>query len=853
MKTITNRKKLFLLIFFINISFVLLSQSWSSLNFGNYTTVKSITFDTINNLTYAGGFFNTAGGKTIKNIAKWNGTMWDSLKSGISGYGVYATKMYNGNLYATGSFTSAGNTLCNNIAMWDGNNWYNLGSGLNNTAFALEVYNGELYVAGSFTSAGGTPSNYIAKWNGSSWSQVGAGVDNIVLSIKSFNGKLYFGGFFQIAGSNPASYIASWDGTNWSNVGAGFNNGVRNISVFNNELYAAGDFTQSSTTNCNYIARFNGASFLPLGTGFDASASSMTSYNCELYVSGTFTNAGGLTVSGLAKWSAVGGWANINNPSIPTNIEGIISRNNNLYVYGTFYPPFNSSLMQFNSPVAISTPTALASVSENTVRYGNNVQFFTNSINATGYTWLMPGATPSVSANQNPIVIYPTVGTYSVKLIASNCNGSDTLKLLNYIIVDSLIHNIPNGHSSDFLTINTPSNTTIYEGNYNLYYYKPPNYNSSSPILLYAHGLGGNGSSSIDLQAIADREKALIVAPTMHNGVLGWAYATELLSNSITGCNELYWYTQVFKDIYRHVLSREGRSSMNTYLTGFSAGGQFVTRYMLIRQFSPDSIPIKMAVSVNPSNYTLMTDTFNNTPMDWGAYRCGLAGSGTFTWNCTPIVTKLVKNFICNEHVKQYYNENYGVLIGTADTQTFTSFCPGQGTNRVDRAKKFYNFSQSNAISRGTTVQWRFDSVQNIGHDNNLMYNTKRNITDTFTIAERLLFKTLFHTVPQFTPACTNILSVNEALLKPSDYIISPNPANDICTISLKGIAKSNNTLKVELYNSTGQLITELVKGTPLLTETELRFNTKVYSSGLYFIKTTYGDQAVLKKLIISH
>lgn len=82
---------------------------------------------------------------------------------------------------------------------------------------------------------------------------------------------------------------------------------------------------------------------------------------------------------------------------------------------------------------------------------------------------------------------------------------------------------------------------------------------------------------------------------------------------------------------------------------------------------------------------------------------------------------------------------------------------------------------------------------------------------------------------------------------------LTPNPTSDLCTISLKGITKSNKVLKIEVYSSTGQFINELIKGNPVTDETEIRFDTKIYANGLYFIKTTYGDQAVLKKLIITH
>jgi hypothetical protein len=70
-----------------------------------------------------------------------------------------------------------------------------------------------------------------------------------------------------------------------------------------------------------------------------------------------------------------------------------------------------------------------------------------------------------------------------------------------------------------------------------------------------------------------------------------------------------------------------------------------------------------------------------------------------------------------------------------------------------------------------------------VGHDQNLMFNTKRNSTDTFTIAERALFKTVFHTVPQFTPACS-MVGINEGAEKTIQISIFPNPSSGKINIS---------------------------------------------------------------------
>lgn len=81
-----------------------------------------------------------------------------------------------GNLYIGGGFTVAGEVVANRIAKWNGSSWTALGSGMNGGVRALAVSGNDLYAGGSFTTAGGSAANNIAKWDGSSWSALGSGM-----------------------------------------------------------------------------------------------------------------------------------------------------------------------------------------------------------------------------------------------------------------------------------------------------------------------------------------------------------------------------------------------------------------------------------------------------------------------------------------------------------------------------------------------------------------------------------------------------------------------------------------------------------------------------------------------------
>ncbi|MFN0030702.1 MAG: MopE-related protein [Flavobacteriales bacterium] len=82
-----------------------------------------------------------------------------------------------------------------------------------------------------------------------------------------------------------------------------------------------------------------------------------------------------------------------------------------------------------------------------------NVQYTSTSTgNITGYNWSFPGGTPSTSTAQNPVVSYPTTGTYSATLIVSDAtSATSTLTNNNIQIISGDIVTIditPDGNPS---------------------------------------------------------------------------------------------------------------------------------------------------------------------------------------------------------------------------------------------------------------------------------------------------------------------------------------------------------------------------------------------------------------------
>jgi hypothetical protein len=263
-------------------------SAWSALGSGmagSYAYVRALAVSGTN--LYAGGCFTTAGGVPANGIAKWDGSTWSALGSGISGGSdpdyVCALVVSGTNLYAGGSFAAVGGVPANGIAKWDGSTWSALGSGVSTygggglgTVYALAVSGTHLYAGGVFTTAGGVAANYIAQWDGSAWSALGSGMNNTVAALALSWTNLYAGGW---------GGVAKWDGSTWSPLGSGLNY-VTSLAVSETNLYAGGTFASD-------IAQWDGSAWSALGSGMNNYVQALAADGAgHLFVGGSFTLAG---------------------------------------------------------------------------------------------------------------------------------------------------------------------------------------------------------------------------------------------------------------------------------------------------------------------------------------------------------------------------------------------------------------------------------------------------------------------------------------------------------------------------------------------------------------------------------
>lgn len=241
---------------------------------------------------YAAGRFSSLAGTNASRVAKWNGTAWSSVGGGVANSNgttiAYSLRAFDdgtgSQLYVTGAFTSAGGVPASGFARWNGTMWSALESGIASGANPrLGLFddgtpgNAQLVLGGSFNRAGGFAVQGLAAWNGTySTFGPGVGTTGAVSAITIYDDgagpALYMGGFFDAAGGAAnVRQIGRWTGTNLTPLGAGTDGPIYAQIVHDDgsgrQLYAGGQFTSMDGLTTPGIARWNGTTWSAVGAG----------------------------------------------------------------------------------------------------------------------------------------------------------------------------------------------------------------------------------------------------------------------------------------------------------------------------------------------------------------------------------------------------------------------------------------------------------------------------------------------------------------------------------------------------------------------------------------------------------
>ena len=396
------------------------AQGWQNCGDGvlgnpGATRVFAMAVDTINNILYAGGDFDTINDTTpVGYVAKWDGTTWSSIPAidSISGafyfqygnyYAVNAMIVYHEALYLPASVTypAGGGQYFTfyYVIEYKGDSvkWLPV---LDGEVNCFTVYNDTLYIGGDFVEPDTVAFNHVAKWDGTNWQPVGAGFllysnpyAASVYSLGVSNGKLYAGGYFDQSGSTTHLFsIAQWSDTAWEALGRGVSTTdttqtgqVESICSYKNNLYVGGAFAYAGDDTANYIAEWDGVNWHSLTKQFSSgTVLALQPYDNKLYAGGGAFMVPGKTQKYIGSWDGIQ-WDSLSSGyGVNGQVFALTVFQNNLYVGGQFDSAGDisaNSIARWTSPDSttgikqLTTSNNLLTISPNPFSQQTTLQF----------------------------------------------------------------------------------------------------------------------------------------------------------------------------------------------------------------------------------------------------------------------------------------------------------------------------------------------------------------------------------------------------------------------------------------------------------------------------------------------
>ena len=235
-----------------------------------------------------------------------------------------------------------------------------------------------------------------------------------------------------------------------------------------------------------------------------------------------------------------------------------------------------------------------------------------------------------------------------------------------------------------------------------VYYYVPNNYNNESKIFFAMHG-GGRDAELVRNSMIssANQYNYIIIAPKIDatnfplgdQYILGNVYEDGDNPSEQTLNDENDWTFSLIEPLFDSLNSTLNLSEENYNIIGFSAGGQFVQRFIL---FKPEA-RFSKAIVAAPGWYTVI-DTNIDFPYGFG------------------------NSILDFNNIENLFSKEIYFIVGELDNNPNAyglrrnDYADAQGITRIDRAVHFYNVSSNIASENNYDFNWNLDIIPNTNH-----------------------------------------------------------------------------------------------------------------------------------------
>lgn len=281
-------------------------STWASMGLPDSADVRTIAIGATGD-AFIGGRSSVP--SISSNISQWNGSQWTSIGAANATPDIAAfQRMPNGDLIACGSFTEIEGVAANNIARFDGSTWQPMGTGLDDAGTKLSLAGSDLIVSGDFTQVDGVPASRIARWDGSSWSALGSGLLASPFALAGHDDGQVYASFLGAA-SALAGPLLRWDGSAWLSVPTGGGAPAPGQMIFDLAVMANGTLVVCTSSQglagLGTIRTFDGTAWQFLGSpGGQFATQVMVVPDGSIYA---VVAPGGVTLWDGISWDRFGG------------------------------------------------------------------------------------------------------------------------------------------------------------------------------------------------------------------------------------------------------------------------------------------------------------------------------------------------------------------------------------------------------------------------------------------------------------------------------------------------------------------------------------------------------------------
>ena len=238
-----------------------------------------------------------------------------------------------------------------------------------------------------------------------------------------------------------------------------------------------------------------------------------------------------------------------------------------------------------------------------------------------------------------------------------------------------------------------------------VFVYKPPSY-TDGPVIMVFHGVLRNAEEYRDDSVeMADRFRAMIVAPLFDEQLFPkrkYQFGGIVSDGKATPKDE--WTGEYINRISKEIRQREGRQELPLYLIGHSGGGQF-----LARTAGFVATDAKRIVAANPGTHLFPT----------------LSAEFPFGFGGLPVELQT------DEHLKAYLAQPLTIYLGTLDIERdeyldVSAPADAQGQFRFERGKNVFAAAKALAAARNWPFNWTLVIADDVEHDHTKMFNHRQ-------------------------------------------------------------------------------------------------------------------------------